>query len=109
MAKKRSYSYESKIAVIEMKLSGASYREVMETHQIKNQTQIETWVRWYRKGEYHRLKQPRGKQYTFGHGPEGITQIELLQLQNKILTLENEALKKYEKMEREWLKSLRLK
>lgn len=45
--KKRCYSYETKIAVIEMKLSGASYREVMEAHQIKNQTQIETWVRWY--------------------------------------------------------------
>lgn len=106
MAKKRKYTYETKIAAIKMKVSGASYQEVMKKYKIKNQTQIETWVRWYRKGEHHRLKQQIGKQYTFGYGTKGATKMEVLQLQNKMLKLENEALKKYKKMEREWLKNL---
>ena len=45
-------------------------KEIMEKHGIKNKSQIETWMRWYRANEIHRFDQPIGKQYSFGHGPE---------------------------------------
>ncbi|MGO4346084.1 hypothetical protein AB4Z45_11420 [Paenibacillus sp. MCAF9] len=45
-------------------------KEVMEQLSIRNKTQLETWMRWYRKGELNRLEQPVGKQYSFGKGPE---------------------------------------
>lgn len=32
---------------------------------IRNYTQLKTWMRWYRNGEIHRLHQPVGKQYTY--------------------------------------------
>ncbi|MFD0587952.1 helix-turn-helix domain-containing protein, partial [Paenibacillus sp. GCM10027627] len=36
---------------IEMKLAGATKREVLEQLGIRNRTQVETWLRWYRAGE----------------------------------------------------------
>lgn len=76
---------------------------------IKNITQIKTWWRWYRKGEHYRLRQPVGKQYTFGKGPECEAVEETLSLQIKFLRQQVELLKKYSKMEREWFRKQSLK
>ncbi|WP_155979466.1 helix-turn-helix domain-containing protein, partial [Sporosarcina ureae] len=68
---KNVYSSEVKWAVVKDKLSGElTTKEIMEKHGVKNKSQIETWMRWYRANEIYRFDQPIGKQYTFGHGPE---------------------------------------
>lgn len=66
-----------------------------------NKTQIETWWRWYRNREEHRLVQPIGKQYTFGKGPEGLSEKDQLIQENKYLKMQVALLKKYQKMGRE--------
>ncbi|MBY7735876.1 helix-turn-helix domain-containing protein [Paenibacillus polymyxa] len=40
-----------------MRLAGVPVREVMKQLGIRNKTQKKTWMRRYRKGEVHRLKQ----------------------------------------------------
>ena len=42
---------------------------MMKVCEIKNNTQIYQWVKWYQDGEVHRLQQPLGKQYSYGKGP----------------------------------------
>lgn len=37
----------------------------LEELNIRNDTQIETWTRWYKNGEMHRFKQPVGKVIYF--------------------------------------------
>ncbi|APC55203.2 hypothetical protein BMT03_02795 [Enterococcus faecalis] len=61
---------------------------------IKNKTQIETWWRWYRNGENHRLVQPVGKQYAYGKGPEILSNEQQLRNENNYLKMQNEGLKK---------------
>ena len=49
---KNVYSSEVKWAVVKDKLSGElSTKEIMEKHGIKNKSQVETWMRWYRSNE----------------------------------------------------------
>ncbi|MCD8916511.1 helix-turn-helix domain-containing protein, partial [Staphylococcus gallinarum] len=49
--KRVSYSLEIKYKTIEMKQTGYTTKEIMETLNIRNRTQVETWWRWYRNGE----------------------------------------------------------
>ncbi len=39
----------------------------MEKHEIKSETQIHTWMRWYRSNGVYRPDQQIGKQYTYGY------------------------------------------
>jgi len=55
-----SYPVEVKMMANELRLAGAPVREVMEQLNIRNKTQVKTWVRWYRDGEQNRLEQPVG-------------------------------------------------
>ena len=96
------HSYETKMKVIEMKHEGYSAKYIKESLGIKNDTQIETWWRWYRNGEFFRFTQPVGKQYSYGKGPEGDTVEETLNLQIKSLNQQIELLKKYLERERKW-------
>ncbi len=64
MATRVSYPVEIKMKAIEMRLSGIPVKEVMEQLNIRNNTQLKTWMKWYRNGETNRLEQPVGKQYT---------------------------------------------
>lgn len=98
---KNVYSSEIKWAAVRDKLEGKlTTKAIMEKYGIKNKSQIETWVRWYKKGEIHRFDQPIGKQYTFGHGPQFSSEDER---KNNQIT-RNEILKKYLKMKKEWIK-----
>lgn len=65
----------------------------MEELGIKNKTQIETWWRWYRNGENHRLVQPVGKQYAYGKGPEIRSNEQQLRNENNYLKMHIEVLK----------------
>lgn len=102
MGTRVSYPVEVKMKAIEMRLSGIPVKEVMEELNIRNYTQLKTWMRWYRKGELHRLEQPVGKQYTFGKGPEDGSETEKLQAENRYLKQQIEVLKKYKELERKW-------
>ncbi|MDE1550067.1 IS3 family transposase [Jeotgalibaca caeni] len=92
---KNVYSSEVKWAVIKDKMGGElTNKEIMEKYGIKNKTQIQTWMRWYRGNQVHRLTQPIGKQYSYGHGPEWKTEEEKKNSQMAQLKMENEILKK---------------
>ncbi|TFV14189.1 helix-turn-helix domain-containing protein, partial [Mammaliicoccus lentus] len=51
--KRVAYSVEIKYKVVEMKLKGYSTREIMDTLNIKNKSQVDQWWKWYRNGETH--------------------------------------------------------
>lgn len=85
---------------IEMRLANVPVREVMELLNIRNETQLKTWMRWYRAGELQRLEQPVGKQYSYGKGPEHQSEIEKLRAENRFLQQQVEVLKKFKELER---------
>lgn len=99
---KASYTADVKWAVVKDKLAGElTNQEIMEKYGIKNRSQIETWMRWYRKNELYRFDQPVGKQYSYGHGPEGTSQQELMNRKMVHLEMENEILKKFMEIAKE--------
>ena len=100
MATRVSYPLETKLKAIELRNEGLTVREVMEKLHIRNKTQVETWMRWYRNGETNRLEQPVGKQYTYGKGPEYASELERLKAENRFLKQQLDLLKKYKEMER---------
>ena len=102
MSTRISYPLEVKEKAIQMKLEGKPTREILDTLTIKNKTQVDNWWRWYRKGEMHRLRQPVGKQYTYGKGPEILSELDELKLENRLLTQQIDVLKKYAELERMW-------
>lgn len=103
MGTRVSYPAEVKMKAIEMRLAGISVKQVMEELNIKNKTQLMTWMKWYKNGEMHRFHQPVGKQYTFGKGPEYDSEEARLQVENRYLKQQIEVLKKYAELERKWL------
>ncbi|MNJ35544.1 hypothetical protein D3C77_302930 [compost metagenome] len=100
MATRVSYPLEIKTKAIEMRLAGIPVKEVMEKLNIRNKTQVKTWLSWYRKGEVHRLEQPVGKQYTFGKGPQYASELEKVKAENRFLKQQLDLLKKYKELER---------
>lgn len=102
MGTRISYPVEVKMKAIEMRLAKVPVKEIMEELNIRNYTQLKTWMRWYRNGEMHRLKQPVGKQYAFGKGPEYESETAELQAENRYLKQQIEVLKKYVELERKW-------
>ncbi|MBM7698721.1 hypothetical protein [Kurthia huakuii] len=63
--KKQVCAYETKIKAIEMKLAQVPTKEVKDVCEIKNETPIYQWMKWFKDGELHRLEQPIGKQYSY--------------------------------------------
>jgi len=103
---KNVYSSEVKWAVVKEKLSGKlTNREIMEKYGIKNSSQIKTWMKWYRDNQVHRYNQPIGKQYTYGHGPDMLSEDEKNKRQIQHLKQENDILKKYLEIRKEWRNS----
>lgn len=100
MGTRVSYPVEVKQKAVEMRLAGVPMKEIIQELNIKNNTQIKTWVRWYKAGDTHRFEQPVGKQYTYGKGPEYSSELEKLQAENRYLRQQNEVLKKYNELER---------
>lgn len=103
MGTRVSYPYEVKMKAIEMRLAEIPVKQVLEELNIKNYTQLKTWMKWYREGETHRLHQPVGKQYAFGKGPEYDSNEARLATENRFLKQQIEVLKKYKELERKWL------
>lgn len=100
--KRVAYSVETKYKVVEMKLKGYSAREIMDTLNIKNKSQVDQWWKWYRNGETHRFNQQVGKQYSYGKGIEELSTVETLKIELKRKEVENKILKKYKGLERKW-------
>ncbi|EHJ07525.1 transposase [Staphylococcus simiae CCM 7213 = CCUG 51256] len=100
--KRVSYSLETKNKVIEMKTAGYTTKEIMETLNIRNRTQVDKWWRWYRNGESYRFSQQVGKQYSYGKGIEELSEFEKLKLELKRKDVELNILKKYKELERKW-------
>ena len=97
-----SYPADVKWAVVKEKLAGElTTKEIMEKYGIKNNSQIKIWMKWYRSNELHRFDQPVGKQYTYGHGPEGKSEQEIKDRRMMHLEMENEILKKFMAIARE--------
>lgn len=94
MARKVHYPPEVKLNAVKMKLAGRSTCEIMNVLGIKNESQVRTWMRWYREGETHRFHQPVGKQYTYNKGIEELSEVERLKLRIKQLEMHNELLGK---------------
>lgn len=92
--KNKFYAEEIKLKAIEMKSAGVPVKEIMEKLGIKSESQVYTWWYWFKKGDLQRLKQPIGKQYSYGHGPEVTSDQERI----KQLEIQNDILKKYIKM-----------
>jgi len=105
VAEKVHYPPEVKWNAVNMKLAGHSTLEVMKALGVKNETQVKTWMRWYRNGETHRFYQPIGKQYTYNKGIEELSQVERLTLRIKQLEMHNELLGKLNGILRKSLKS----
>ncbi|VDZ40161.1 Transposase [Streptococcus dysgalactiae subsp. dysgalactiae] len=82
---KEAYSWETKLACIEMKKGGKSNRVIMEILGIKNDSQIYIWMKWYENEELYRFHQGVGKQYTYGKGLEHLSEVEQLPLQVDLL------------------------
>jgi transposase-like protein len=95
-----SYPVEIKLKAIEMRLAGVSVKDVMDELNIRNKTQLKTWMRWHRNGEIHRLEQPVGKQYSYGKGPELSDELALLKAENRFLKQQLDVLKKFKELER---------
>lgn len=102
MGTRVAYPIQIKEMAIQMKQENIPVKKIMEELGIKNKTQIETWWRWYRNGENHRLAQPVGKQYSYGKGPEELSTEVQLKNENKFLKMQIEVLKKYNELERRW-------
>ncbi|AMR52351.1 transposase [Bacillus amyloliquefaciens] len=100
MGTRVSYPVEVKQKAVEMRLAGVPMKEIMQELNIKNKTQVQTWVRWHKTGDTHRFEQPVGKQYTYGKGPEYSSELEKLQAENRYLRQQNEVLKKCNELER---------
>ncbi|MGE7875722.1 IS3 family transposase, partial [Bacillus paramycoides] len=94
MGTRVSYPVEVKMKAIEMRLAKVPVKEVLEELNIRNKTQLKTWMQWYRNGEIHRLHQPVGKQCTFGKGPEYGSETAQLKAENRYLKQQIEGLKK---------------
>ncbi|MNI46067.1 hypothetical protein D3C73_1005130 [compost metagenome] len=98
-----------------MRLAGISVKEVMEQLNIRNKTQVKTWMRWYHNDELNRLEQPVGKQYSYGKGPEYASELEMVKAENRFLKQQLDLLKKYKDLEEEvspkiiveWIESIR--
>ncbi|WP_213654671.1 IS3 family transposase [Paenibacillus vini] len=115
MATRVSYPLEVKMKAIEMRLAGIPVKEVMEQLNIRNKTQLKTWMRWYRSGEWNRLEQPVGKQYSYGKGPEYTSELERVKAENRFLKQQLDLPKKVQRTGEEvssrivveWVESVR--
>lgn len=100
--KKMTYSVETKLKAIEMKLQGYKTRDIIELLNIKNETQVIRWWKWYRDGQSYRFSQPMGKQYAYGKNKQTLNNEEQLKMELKRKEAEIDILKKYKELERQW-------
>ena len=82
------YSYETKLHAVQEYLNGDTVQGVLEKYHIKNDSQLEEWIRNFKKGGKEALK-PKLK----GRKPKGNMQAEL-----ETLRMENDILKKIKEL-----------
>jgi len=52
MGTRVSYPVEVKMKAIEMRLEGIPVKQVLEKLNIRNHSQLKTWMKWYRNSEF---------------------------------------------------------
>lgn len=82
------YSYETKLHAVQTYLNGDTVQDVLEKYHIKNDSQLEEWVRRFKKDGKEGLK-PKYR----GRKPKGKIQAEL-----ETLRMENDILKKIKEL-----------
>lgn len=102
MGKRMHYPAEIKWKAVQLKEEGYTNREIMKELGIRNETQIKTWMRWYRTGQTYRFSQPVGKQYTYGKGPAELTELEKKDLEIRYLKAKVAVLEKLKEIQRRW-------
>ncbi|MEB4855864.1 IS3 family transposase [Priestia megaterium] len=98
MGTRVSYPVEVKLQAIEMRLAGIPVKEVMDTLQIRNRTQLQTWMRWHKNGEAYRLAQPVGQSYTHQKGSRSQDALSTLKAENQYLKQQNDVFKKVQRI-----------
>lgn len=83
MGTRISYPKGLKLQAVQTKLKGIPTKMIVEELNIRNDTQVETWVLWYKNGEMYRFEQPVGKQYSYEKGPEKRSEIDQLKQENR--------------------------
>lgn len=73
---------------------------MLEELNIQIVTQPKTWMKRFKSGDIHRLRQPVGKQYSYGKGPEYQYENEKLKTEISYLKQQIDILKKYIEWER---------
>ncbi|MED4993666.1 IS3 family transposase, partial [Bacillus safensis] len=61
MGTRVSYPVEVQQKAVEMRLAGVSMKEIIQELNIKNKTHDQTWLRWHKAGQTHRIEQPVGQ------------------------------------------------
>lgn len=92
--KKIMYDPLIKWKVVELKKQGIKTKDITKLLNIKSDSQVKTWWRWYCNGQTHRFEQPLGKQYTFGKGPVELNELDTANQKIKYLKMELDILKK---------------
>ncbi|PTH37992.1 IS3 family transposase [Staphylococcus agnetis] len=99
--KRVTYSVETKMKAVEMKLAGYSTYDIMDTLNIKNKTQVKVWFKWYKNGETHRFYREVGKPNKNGNKRNELSEIDQLKLDNKRKDAELEIFKKVQRIGKE--------
>lgn len=55
MVKQNCHSIEIMMVIVNGKLTGLTTRLIMGKYGIKNKTQVETWVKWFKRGASNRF------------------------------------------------------
>ena len=105
MASRVHYSEDIKWKAIQMKQEGYPVKVIMDTLSIKNETQIKTWMKWYKEGQTYRFNQPVGKQYSYNKGIYESSELDLLKLENRQLKAKLEILAKFQEIQRRSIKN----
>lgn len=105
MTKGRAVTFEEKVAIVQFCIaSDKDYAATIEKYKVSYQ-QIYSWIRKYEADGVAALEDRRGKRKPESALTEGDllkAKIKLLEAQNKRLEMENDLLKKLEKIERRW-------
>lgn len=89
------YSYEIKLEAVRLLNEGMAGRKICKKLGLKSDGLIYTWRKWLRDGQYYRLSQPQGKQYTYQKGVQELPKEVRKEQELNQMKTELEVVKKY--------------
>ncbi|MDU4882538.1 helix-turn-helix domain-containing protein [uncultured Clostridium sp.] len=103
MTKGRKTTYEERIEIISFCIANSHNYNLTSNKFNVSYQQVYTWVKKYNKDGYNSLVDRRGKNKAFEELSESekfSSQLKILEAENSCLKMENDFLKKLEKIER---------